>query len=78
MAAATSRANPSSAAIAAAPVSTAGVAVPVTASLGLALAAGSMQPDDLIRAADLALYAAKHGWRNRVAVAGDRAAKLVA
>jgi len=48
----------------------AGVSVKVTASFGIATytAAGSLNPDDLLRQADEALYQAKHAGRNRVAV----------
>lgn len=40
----------------------------VTVSLGLAQATGDAAPDDLIAAADKALYLAKHGGRNRFSV----------
>ena len=50
-------------------VPTAAGALSITVSVGIASAAGdALQVDDLICAADTALYQAKHGGRNRVAV----------
>jgi diguanylate cyclase (GGDEF)-like protein len=44
-----------------------GQTVPVTISLGVATLTREMErPDDLVRAADQALYRAKHGGRNQV------------
>ncbi len=43
--------------------------VPVTASLGVAQLEGSMSPEQLVQAADAALYRAKESGRNRVMVA---------
>jgi two-component system cell cycle response regulator len=57
------------AAIAAAPVMAEGQAVPVTASVGVASGESGTLSDDVIAAADVALYAAKKGGRNRVEVA---------
>jgi diguanylate cyclase (GGDEF)-like protein len=42
----------------------------VTASVGIAIAATSSNPDDLLRTADAALYAAKASGRNRFVLAG--------
>jgi diguanylate cyclase (GGDEF)-like protein len=42
--------------------------LPVTASLGAALASPAITPTELLGRADRALYAAKHGGRNTVAV----------
>ncbi|MBG0831347.1 diguanylate cyclase [Planomonospora sp. ID67723] len=43
----------------------------VTFSAGVAALAPGHSPDDLLQAADQALYAAKHGGRNQVRVAGE-------
>lgn len=43
--------------------------VPVTVSIGIAVAAPDDEPSALFERADAALYAAKHGGRNRVVVA---------
>jgi GGDEF domain-containing protein len=40
--------------------------VPLTASVGWAVLAQGDEPDDLVRRADIALYAAKSAGRNRV------------
>lgn len=52
-------------AVAAAPVDTEGKHIPVTISLGVALASGQDTADQLIERADRALYAAKTAGRNR-------------
>jgi two-component system cell cycle response regulator len=57
------------AAIAASPVMAEGQAVPVTASIGVASGESGTLSDDVIAAADTALYAAKKGGRNRVEIA---------
>jgi diguanylate cyclase (GGDEF)-like protein len=54
-------------------VSSDGIDVRVTASMGLAAAHLSMTPYDLSRAADRALYAAKAAGRNRVLTAAEEA-----
>ena len=57
------------------PVAVGGRSVSVTASVGLALAAGVPGTDGveaLLRDADVALYAAKDGGRDRVSVADER------
>ncbi|MEL3889290.1 diguanylate cyclase [Ferrovibrio sp. MS7] len=46
-----------------------GVAIPVTASFGIAEAQQQETPDEITRRADMALYAAKQQGRNRVALA---------
>ncbi len=51
--------------------------VPVTASLGVAQLEGSMSPEELVQAADGALYKAKESGRNRV-VTAEGARKAVA
>lgn len=57
------------AAIAASPVMVEGQAVPVTASVGVASGGSGTLSDDVIAAADTALYAAKKAGRNRVEIA---------
>lgn len=47
-----------------------GTDIPVTASFGVALLQKNMSTNELIDAADKALYRAKEGGRNRVEVAG--------
>ena len=57
-------------AIAAKPIAVDGAALPVSASLGVAIASGvDGTPDSLVQSADRALYAAKSAGRNRVVVA---------
>ncbi len=56
-------------AIAASPVAAGKLAIPVTISIGVSQFDGKESMDRLIGRADEALYAAKHGGRNRVAVA---------
>jgi diguanylate cyclase (GGDEF)-like protein len=46
-----------------------GTAISVTASFGFGVSTLSVTPDELVRAADEALYRAKHGGRNRVEMA---------
>ncbi len=52
---------------------------PLTASIGLAVAGpGADEPDTILEAADGALYAAKHGGRNLVAVAATEPVTMLA
>ncbi len=54
------------------PIQCDGANVNVTISFGVAaLSIGMKGPDDLVKSADEALYAAKEGGRNRVCVAGE-------
>lgn len=59
------------AAVASTTIETAGAALQVTVSIGLATAQRSVSADELLRRADEALYAAKTGGRNRVCVAAE-------
>jgi diguanylate cyclase (GGDEF)-like protein len=52
-------------AIASAPVIYSGSEIPVTVSIGVALAAGGNTSEDVLTAADVALYQAKNSGRNR-------------
>jgi diguanylate cyclase (GGDEF)-like protein len=56
-------------AVAASPVAAGKLAIPVTISIGVSQFDGRESMDRLIGRADEALYAAKHGGRNRVDVA---------
>jgi diguanylate cyclase (GGDEF)-like protein len=57
------------AAIATASVTTESGQVSVTTSIGIARASKAMEPAELLKASDAALYEAKANGRNRVAVA---------
>ena len=55
-----------------------GDAVSVTASFGVAASAGAGGVDELLAAADSALYQAKHAGKNRVVISsGSAAPKIV-
>jgi two-component system cell cycle response regulator len=58
------------------PVMVEGVALPVTVSVGVAAGAPGSAGDDLISAADAALYRAKENGRNRVEVASAQDIRL--
>jgi diguanylate cyclase (GGDEF)-like protein len=62
--------------IAARPVHALNAEVPVTVSIGVSLGVGSAEA--VLHGADAALYAAKHGGRNRVELAADPAAQSAA
>jgi diguanylate cyclase (GGDEF)-like protein len=64
------------AAIATAPVTTESGQVSVTTSIGIARARKAMEPAELLKAADAALYEAKANGRNRVVVAHQYADSL--
>jgi diguanylate cyclase (GGDEF)-like protein/PAS domain S-box-containing protein len=51
-----------------APVPSVGEPIPVTVSIGAVLASSADTPDQVLRRADEALYVAKEGGRNRIAV----------
>lgn len=51
---------------------------PLTASFGVAAYASGLTPDQLVRAADEALYEAKRGGRNRVVCAGPSPRSAIA
>jgi diguanylate cyclase (GGDEF)-like protein len=54
------------------PVRVADVSVPITLSIGVARSAPDSTADDVLIAADAALYAAKHAGRNRVVMSTER------
>jgi diguanylate cyclase (GGDEF)-like protein len=54
------------------PIRVDGERIAVTLSIGAATSAPGMSSDDTLRAADIALYAAKQEGRNRVVMAADR------
>ena len=58
------------------PVDVAGQALCLLASIGIASGSGTASADDLLRAADRAMYAAKARGGNRYALAEDRASSL--
>lgn len=64
-------------AVAAAPIMAVGQSLAVTVSIGIASAPAGTLCDDLIAAADAALYRAKNNGRNRIEVAPDSAQAMV-